>query len=63
MSEINCRFYFESEHHLQSLTDLHDCPAISLKVFGQPLILNIQVVKKILDIDTVIIPKEYLDCR
>ena len=49
-----------SSHHLQSLmTDCSDCPATSLKVFGQPLIVrNIQAAKEILDIDKVIVPKE-----
>jgi carbonic anhydrase/acetyltransferase-like protein (isoleucine patch superfamily) len=49
-----------STHHLQSLmADCSDCPATSLKVFGQPLIVrNIQVAKEILDIDKVIVPKE-----
>jgi len=42
------------------MTDPHECPASSLKVFGQPLILrNIQRVLNILDIDTIILPEEY----
>jgi UDP-N-acetylglucosamine diphosphorylase / glucose-1-phosphate thymidylyltransferase / UDP-N-acetylgalactosamine diphosphorylase / glucosamine-1-phosphate N-acetyltransferase / galactosamine-1-phosphate N-acetyltransferase len=41
------------------MTDCSDCPATSLKVFGQPLIVrNIQAAKEILDIDKVIVPKE-----
>jgi carbonic anhydrase/acetyltransferase-like protein (isoleucine patch superfamily) len=41
------------------MADCSDCPATSLKVFGQPLIVrNIQVAKEILDIDKVIVPKE-----
>ena len=49
-----------SSHHLQSLmADCSDCPATSLKVFGQPLIVrNIQAAKEFLDIDKVIVPKE-----
>jgi NDP-sugar pyrophosphorylase family protein len=41
------------------MTDCSDCPATSLKVFGQPLIVrNIQAAKEILDIDKVIVPRE-----
>jgi UDP-3-O-[3-hydroxymyristoyl] glucosamine N-acyltransferase len=41
------------------MADCTDCPATSLKVFGQPLIVrNIQIAKEILDIDKVIVPKE-----
>ena len=49
-----------SSHHLQSLmADCSDCPATSLKVFGQPLIVrNIQAAKEFLDIDKVVVPKE-----
>ena len=49
-----------SSHHLQSLmADCSDCPATSLKVFGQPLIVrNIQTAKEFLDIDKVVVPKE-----
>ena len=49
-----------SYHHLQSLmADCSDCPATSLKVFGQPLIVrNIQTAKEFLDIDKVVVPKE-----
>ena len=52
--------FHKSDHHLQSLiTDSNDCPATSLMVFGQPLLLrNIQIAKEIFDIDTVILPEE-----
>ena len=52
-----------SIHHLQSLmTDCSDCPATSLKVFGQPLIVrNVRVAKEILDIDKIIVPNESPD--
>ena len=50
-----------SSHHLQSLTD-NDCPASSLKVFGQPLIVwNVSVTSKVLNIDKVMIPKDFPD--
>jgi hypothetical protein len=42
------------------MTDPHECPASSLKVFVQPLILrNIRIALNILDVDTVILPEEY----
>src|SRR5436189_6332836 len=49
-----------SVHHLQSLmTDCGDCPATSLKIFGQPIIVrNVQIAKEILHIDKVLVPKE-----
>jgi len=41
------------------MADCSDCPATSLKVFGQPLIVrNIQAAKEFLDIDKVVVPKE-----
>jgi UDP-N-acetylglucosamine diphosphorylase / glucose-1-phosphate thymidylyltransferase / UDP-N-acetylgalactosamine diphosphorylase / glucosamine-1-phosphate N-acetyltransferase / galactosamine-1-phosphate N-acetyltransferase len=41
------------------MADCSDCPATSLKVFGQPLIIrNIQAAKEFLDIDKVVVPKE-----
>ena len=50
-----------SPHHLHSLTD-NDCPAILLKVLDQPLIVwNISVASKFLNIDQVLIPKEFPD--
>jgi acetyltransferase-like isoleucine patch superfamily enzyme len=51
--------FHNSDHHLQSLmTDLHDCPATSLKVLGEAIILrNVKLAKEILGIDTVILPK------
>lgn len=50
-----------SSHHLHSFTD-KDCPALLLKVFDQPLILwNIGVTSKFLNIDTIMIPKEFPD--
>src|ERR671923_159297 len=50
--------FHNSVHHLHSLiSDSHDCPASSLKVFGQPLIVrNVDVACKVLDIDQVMIP-------
>ena len=44
------------------MTDCSDCPATSLKVFGQPLIVrNVRVAKEILDIDKIIVPNESPD--
>lgn len=53
--------FHNSAHHLQSLiSDSHDCPASSLKVFGQPLIVrNVDVACKVLDIDHVMIPNNF----
>ena len=53
--------FHNSVHHLQSLiSDSHDCPASSLKVFGQPLIVrNVEVTCKVLDIDEVLIPDNF----
>jgi acetyltransferase-like isoleucine patch superfamily enzyme len=53
--------FHNSVHHLHSLiSDNRDCPASSLKVFGQPLIVrNVQVASKILDIDEVMIPDDF----
>ena len=53
--------FHNSVHHLQSLiSDSHDCPASSLKVFGQPLIVrNVEVTCKVLDIDEVMIPDNF----
>ena len=60
MRKINWQLVFHnSDHHLQSLiTHYNDCPATSLKVFGQPIIVrNVQLAKEILGIDTVILPE------
>ena len=44
------------------MADSHECPASSLKVLGQPLIIrNVQVVSNILDIDKVMIPEGFSD--
>jgi UDP-N-acetylglucosamine diphosphorylase / glucose-1-phosphate thymidylyltransferase / UDP-N-acetylgalactosamine diphosphorylase / glucosamine-1-phosphate N-acetyltransferase / galactosamine-1-phosphate N-acetyltransferase len=44
------------------MADSHECPASSLKVFGQPLIIrNVQVVCNILDIDKVMVPEGFSD--
>jgi UDP-N-acetylglucosamine diphosphorylase / glucose-1-phosphate thymidylyltransferase / UDP-N-acetylgalactosamine diphosphorylase / glucosamine-1-phosphate N-acetyltransferase / galactosamine-1-phosphate N-acetyltransferase len=44
------------------MADSHECPASSLKVFGQPLIIrNVQVISNILDIDKVMIPEGFSD--
>ena len=44
------------------MADGHECPASSLKVFGQPLIVrNVQVVNNILGIDKVMIPQGFSD--
>ena len=53
--------FHNSVLHLQSLiSDSHDCPASSLKVFGQPLIVrNVEVTCKVLDIDEVMIPDNF----
>jgi len=51
----------KSSHHLQSLND-SDCPALSLTVFGQPLIVwNVSVTSKVLNIDKVMIPEDFPD--
>lgn len=50
-----------ASHNLQLLTD-NDCLASSLKVFGQPLIVwNVSVTSKVLNIDKVMIPKDFPD--
>jgi UDP-N-acetylglucosamine diphosphorylase / glucose-1-phosphate thymidylyltransferase / UDP-N-acetylgalactosamine diphosphorylase / glucosamine-1-phosphate N-acetyltransferase / galactosamine-1-phosphate N-acetyltransferase len=53
--------FHNSVHHLQSLmSDSHDCPASSLKVLGQPLIVrNVEVACNVLDIDEVMIPDNF----
>ena len=44
------------------MADCHECPASSLKVFGQPLIVrNVQVVNNILGVDKVMIPQGFSD--
>jgi UDP-N-acetylglucosamine diphosphorylase / glucose-1-phosphate thymidylyltransferase / UDP-N-acetylgalactosamine diphosphorylase / glucosamine-1-phosphate N-acetyltransferase / galactosamine-1-phosphate N-acetyltransferase len=49
-----------SDHHLNSLIEENEIPATSLKVLGKPLIIrNIDMIREILDIDTVLIPDEY----
>lgn len=51
----------KSSHHLQSLAD-NDGQISSLKVFGQPLIVrNASVASKVLDIDKIMIPKDFPD--
>jgi acetyltransferase-like isoleucine patch superfamily enzyme len=54
-------FFRNSSHHLHLLVDdddSHECPASSLKVFGQSLIIrNIQTLSTILHIDKVMIPE------
>ena len=53
--------FHNSVHHLHSLiSDSHDCPASSLKVFGQPLIVrNVDVACNVLDIDHIMIPNNF----
>jgi NDP-sugar pyrophosphorylase family protein len=42
------------------MSDSHDCPASSLKVLGQPLIVrNVEVACNVLDIDEVMIPDNF----
>jgi carbonic anhydrase/acetyltransferase-like protein (isoleucine patch superfamily) len=42
------------------ISDTHDCPASSLKVFGQPLIVrNVDVACNVLDIDQVMVPNNF----
>jgi UDP-N-acetylglucosamine diphosphorylase / glucose-1-phosphate thymidylyltransferase / UDP-N-acetylgalactosamine diphosphorylase / glucosamine-1-phosphate N-acetyltransferase / galactosamine-1-phosphate N-acetyltransferase len=44
------------------MADSNECPASSLKIFGQPLIIrNVQVVSNILDIDKVMVPEGFSD--
>jgi carbonic anhydrase/acetyltransferase-like protein (isoleucine patch superfamily) len=46
-----------SQHYLHSLIDEDQCPASSLKLLGQPLIVrNISTASSLLDIDTVMLP-------
>lgn len=54
--------FHDSVHHIQSLVSRgqRDCPASSLKIFGQPLIVrNIRVASSFLDIDKVMIPESF----
>ena len=47
-------------HHLESVTDKYDCPASSLKLLGEPLIVrNVSIASNIHLIGTVMIPKEF----
>jgi UDP-N-acetylglucosamine diphosphorylase / glucose-1-phosphate thymidylyltransferase / UDP-N-acetylgalactosamine diphosphorylase / glucosamine-1-phosphate N-acetyltransferase / galactosamine-1-phosphate N-acetyltransferase len=44
-------------HCLQPLLEKDDCPALSLRLLGQPLIIrNITIAKKVHEIDTVMVP-------
>ena len=54
--------FHDAVHHIHSLVSRgqSDCPASSLKVFGQPLIVrNIRVASSFLDIDKVMIPESF----
>jgi UDP-N-acetylglucosamine diphosphorylase / glucose-1-phosphate thymidylyltransferase / UDP-N-acetylgalactosamine diphosphorylase / glucosamine-1-phosphate N-acetyltransferase / galactosamine-1-phosphate N-acetyltransferase len=45
---------------LQPLLENNDCPALSLRLLGQPLIIrNITIAKKVHDVDTVMVPEGF----
>jgi len=51
--------FFESTHHLQSLSN-HDSIGYFLKIFDHPLIIwNIKLIDQINKVDTVVIPEKY----
>ena len=53
--------FFESNHHLQFLSN-RDSIGYFLKIFDQPLIIwNIKLIDRINKVDTVVIPEKYLE--
>jgi UDP-N-acetylglucosamine diphosphorylase / glucose-1-phosphate thymidylyltransferase / UDP-N-acetylgalactosamine diphosphorylase / glucosamine-1-phosphate N-acetyltransferase / galactosamine-1-phosphate N-acetyltransferase len=52
--------FHKASHHLQALVDSDGCPASSIKLFGQPLIIrNIIMAQRAYGISKVMIPSEF----
>ena len=52
--------FHKANHHLQALVESDGCPASSIKLFGQPLIVrNIRMTQQAYGISKVMIPSEF----